>query len=230
MERERTPSTARLGRPRRDQRPRELEPTEEILQHAGRLFAAQGFEATTTRQIAEAAGLRQGGLFHYFARKDDIFAELLDRTVEPPLAIVDRIDGLSESSAARLWALTTYDVTTMCTHWDLASLWRLPYARQPQFSDAFAKRKRLFDVYERYLLGGQAEAELQFEDIRYTADFIFGVIEAPPAWFESGTHDPVRVAELTGWTVLRSLIVSDSLLAAVIESGRRITERLKVEP
>jgi AcrR family transcriptional regulator len=40
------------------------------------LFAAKGFEATTTRDIADAAGIASGTLFNYFATKEAILASL----------------------------------------------------------------------------------------------------------------------------------------------------------
>jgi AcrR family transcriptional regulator len=45
-----------------------------ILDAARRLFADNGFEATTTRDIAQAAGIATGTLFNYFATKDAIVA------------------------------------------------------------------------------------------------------------------------------------------------------------
>jgi AcrR family transcriptional regulator len=44
----------------------------EILATARRLFASQGFEATTTRDISRAAGIAAGTLFNYFPTKEAI--------------------------------------------------------------------------------------------------------------------------------------------------------------
>lgn len=40
-----------------------------ILQAAQRLFAAKGFEGTTTRDLAQIAGVAEGTLFRHFANK-----------------------------------------------------------------------------------------------------------------------------------------------------------------
>lgn len=40
-----------------------------ILEAAQRLFARQGFEKTTTRQLAEAAEIAEGTLFRHFETK-----------------------------------------------------------------------------------------------------------------------------------------------------------------
>lgn len=44
----------------------------EIIQAAVRLFAQQGFERTTTREIAAEAGIAEGTIYKYFASKQDI--------------------------------------------------------------------------------------------------------------------------------------------------------------
>jgi AcrR family transcriptional regulator len=47
-----------------------------ILRNASELFAARGFEATTTRDIARAADIAAGTLFNYFETKEAIIASL----------------------------------------------------------------------------------------------------------------------------------------------------------
>lgn len=45
---------------------------ERILESAERLFAAQGFDSATTRDIARAAGIGVGTLFNYFPTKEAV--------------------------------------------------------------------------------------------------------------------------------------------------------------
>jgi AcrR family transcriptional regulator len=49
-----------------------------ILDAALRLFSTQGFRSTSTRDIANAAGISTGALYHHFSDKDVIFQTLLD--------------------------------------------------------------------------------------------------------------------------------------------------------
>ncbi len=48
-----------------------------ILAAAQHLFACQGYEKSTTRQLAEAAGVAEGTLFRYFENKNAIFVEVV---------------------------------------------------------------------------------------------------------------------------------------------------------
>lgn len=48
-----------------------------IIQAATRLFAAQGFEGTTTLQITKEAGATEPLLYHHFKGKDELFTHIL---------------------------------------------------------------------------------------------------------------------------------------------------------
>jgi len=74
---------------------------EEILQTALEIIARDGYSGATVKQIADAVGLSQNGLLHYFGSKDALFTEVLrqrDRADEQrqPIAstsaeIIDRL-------------------------------------------------------------------------------------------------------------------------------------------
>src|SRR5690242_17024449 len=50
----------------------------ELLDIAARLFAERGLRATTVRDIADAAGILSGSLYHHFDSKESMVDELLD--------------------------------------------------------------------------------------------------------------------------------------------------------
>ena len=166
------PSGRRIGRPRVVETTLDIEPAEHILLEAGRLFVEQGFRGTTTREIAEAAGLRQGSLYHYFARKDDILSELLDRVIDPPLQMAKLVNVDGSSAAARLWALCFLDVSNYCSgpH-NMALLSRLPDAQRPRFSEFWEKRRQLQDWYGQYLELGKQEGTLRVDNAELLKEF-----------------------------------------------------------
>lgn len=57
----------------------ELAIEERILKAAQRLFARRGFERTTTRELARAAGVAEGTLFRYFDTKKAILVAVATR-------------------------------------------------------------------------------------------------------------------------------------------------------
>jgi AcrR family transcriptional regulator len=52
---------------------------EQILDAALNLFSHQGYRATSVRDIAAAAGVSTGNVYHHFPDKETIFRQLLDR-------------------------------------------------------------------------------------------------------------------------------------------------------
>jgi AcrR family transcriptional regulator len=50
----------------------------QILRVAVSLFAKQGFRGTTTKEIAQAAGVSEAMVFRHFATKEELYAAILD--------------------------------------------------------------------------------------------------------------------------------------------------------
>src|SRR5262245_50111727 len=68
-----------------------------VLEIAGRLFREKGFEATTVRQIADAAGILPGSLHYRYPSKEEMLLALVERgivhaTDAVRLAIADATD------------------------------------------------------------------------------------------------------------------------------------------
>jgi AcrR family transcriptional regulator len=67
---------------------------EEILALASRIFADKGYASTTVREIADAAGILSGSLYHHFDSKESMLDEImhgfLDYTVAQYRATVDK--------------------------------------------------------------------------------------------------------------------------------------------
>jgi len=55
---------------------------EQILTAALEVIARNGYQRTTIRELAEAVGLSQAGLLHYFSSKEELFGEILRKRDE----------------------------------------------------------------------------------------------------------------------------------------------------
>jgi AcrR family transcriptional regulator len=58
---------------------------QQLLQIAMRLFSKDGFDGTTTKQIATEAGVSEATLFKHFANKDELYRAILDEKSCSPL-------------------------------------------------------------------------------------------------------------------------------------------------
>jgi AcrR family transcriptional regulator len=63
-----------------------IERREQILDAALRTIAERGYLATSVAELADAVGLSQGGLLHYFGSKEELFVAVLRRRDETDLA------------------------------------------------------------------------------------------------------------------------------------------------
>ena len=93
----------------------DLSPRDQILDVCARLFTQRGYAATSTRDIADAVGIRQASLYYHFAGKPGILEELLARTVRPTLDQLDKIDAVAREhgAASALYALAMIDTGTL---------------------------------------------------------------------------------------------------------------------
>lgn len=177
----------RRGRPRLLPRITEADPREEILEAAGRLFTTQGYAGTGTREIAATVGLEQPSLFHWFARKEDILAALLDRTVAPALAASELLDRKEVAPEVRLFALARRDTRNLCSGpVNLAALQLLPEARDPAFAGFWQRRDELARRYGRLVAELADAGRLAIDGVDVATELVFGLVESVITWFERG--------------------------------------------
>ena len=73
----------------------------QIVSVAMRLFSQRGFRGTTTKEIAQAAGVSEAIIFRHFATKDELYAAILDLKACYAGTMSDICVGRGRSDAAR---------------------------------------------------------------------------------------------------------------------------------
>ncbi len=153
-----TERTFRKARKKPGKRPAPAEETstrERILAAAEELFAAQGFAATTSRQIAEKAGFALGNMYNYFPTKEAVFEAVLDELArryyspdEPlqkvlrEMAFPDDLESLGEAIGDSFRRFDSYVrlVYVDVLEFKGAHLARLYQGLKARFGKVFAKR------------------------------------------------------------------------------------------
>jgi AcrR family transcriptional regulator len=208
----------RLGRPRAEPGGPPGEPREVILDVAAGLFTTVGYARTTTREVARAAGLRQASLFHYFARKDAVLAELLDRTVDPALQFLRALERREGAPEVKLASLVRRDVENLCSgpH-NLGALQLLPEVRpgvrpgaehSEPFAPFWAKRAQLRSGYRRFIRAAMATGAYPPAPLELSTDIVFGLVESVISWYDRRARRrpaPVEVAEAVAVAAGRAL-------------------------
>jgi Tetracyclin repressor-like, C-terminal domain len=199
---------AKVGRPRTTQRPTELTPLEEILDASARLFSTVGYSTTTTRE--------------------NILAELLDRTVEPATAFLSRLSKSNQPADVKLFTLVRRDVENLCAGpYNLAKLQLLPEATMDRFGAFWAKRAALQAGYGRLVREAAVAGHLDVDDAELATDLLFGLVESVIGWFErDGTRRGDEVAIAMATAGLRSLGATNRRLAAIAPRSHRLLAAL----
>jgi len=121
-----------------------------ILSQAARLFATQGYSATSMNQVAEACGLSKATLYHYYKDKYDLLFSIADGHVQRLQGIVEEAQAEGQDAQQLMRALIRRLVEEYADaqdeHWVLTS--------EVRFLSA-ADRRRVLDR-ERELVAGFA--------------------------------------------------------------------------
>ncbi|MFD7949050.1 TetR/AcrR family transcriptional regulator, partial [Streptomyces sp. NPDC059744] len=170
-----------------------LSAREELLTAAAELFTTRGYAATTTRAVAERAGMRQATMYHYVAGKEDLLAELLESTVTPSLELAGKLLADDATAAEdRLWELCRSDVALLCGGpYNLGALYVLPEVRAERFAGFHRVRDELKEAYGTLLAATRAGAALDEGELALRTDLVFGLIEGVILVRRSGPERPV---------------------------------------
>ncbi|MGW0119158.1 TetR/AcrR family transcriptional regulator [Streptomyces sp. NPDC003327] len=92
----------RRGRPSRTAAESAPAARERILEAARAQFAERGYDKTSMRGIARAAGVDAALVHHYFGTKDEVFAAAIEVSFEPALVVPALIGGPRDTIGERL--------------------------------------------------------------------------------------------------------------------------------
>lgn len=153
---------------------------EDILAAAARLFAEQGFSATSMNQVAEACGVAKPTIYHYFQDKQDLLAQICDSHVHALLALVDEIKALRLAPDAELRTL-------------IERFTRAYADAQPQHRVLTSEIKFLADAERERLLDVER---------RVVAGFAASLCRVRPELREAGLHKPLTMLlfGMINWT------------------------------
>jgi AcrR family transcriptional regulator len=168
----------RIGRPRASGNNASLDPAEDILQAAGRLFAERGFVGTSTEQIAAAAGLRQSAIFHWFPTKESILETLFARGWDRSLEYFRHIDSRDLPGAVKLCLCLSYDARFIAgAERHIQVMIVPPELRQPRFRRLLRKRQRLIAYFEEFIRQAVEEGDFRSLDPSDGARMVLAIDE-----------------------------------------------------
>ena len=186
----------RRGRPRLGKAvARDLSRDEEILRIAAEVIWAKGFSGAKLGDIAEAAGIVKGSLYHYFDSKEEIYERLFSRVRE-----LSEFDGVARediTARERLDHFLQAHLNVSTTHpLEAALLARDMVRMQGSLGEwARAAPKRHAGTIRQLIIKGQKEGVFRATDPDAIAAVIMGILSHVPNWIlESRPVDSEAVA------------------------------------
>lgn len=129
-----------------------------IVDTALRLFGEQGYERTTMRAIASAAGVSVGNAYYYFASKEALVQEFYLQIQREHLSGVDEVLANGGSFAEQLTGILRSGVDAWTPYHAFAGkfigLAAVPGSPLSPFSEESAQSRQMaLDVYKRFVAG-----------------------------------------------------------------------------
>jgi AcrR family transcriptional regulator len=180
--------------------------SERVTAVCANLFAAKGYEATSTRELADALGITKGTLYHHFPTKEDLLMRICDESLARITQAAEEVVASEPEPLGRLQALIRRHVktmladqalhTTMLT--EMRSLSATNHARVLEQRDAYAR------IIQETIAACQAGGDLQANaDTHLLALLLLNMLNWTIFWYRAdGPHSPGEIAEATARTVL----------------------------
>ena len=166
-----------------------LEPNRrrELLRAAARLFVEKGFATTTTRDIAEAVGMRAGSPFYHFRSKQELLkAAMIDGLDSGLVRLLAAVDGIADPET-RLRALVRTHLGNL-----LVDDCRSPMLIYESRALDAADRAEVAAAYDRYQAPWQATLDALAGAGRIASAapplrlLMFGMLNGCSHWFRPG--------------------------------------------
>ncbi|MFJ5706756.1 TetR/AcrR family transcriptional regulator [Streptomyces sp. NPDC093105] len=171
----------------------------ELLDTAAEVFAAQGYNATTVRKIADAAGMLAGSLYYHFDSKESMLDEILSTFLAELWEGYDAVLAAGLGPRETVEALVTESFREIDRHRAAVAIYQKESRHLtdlPRFAYLADSQRRFEKAWlgtlERGVADGVFRADL---DIRLTYRFLRDTVWVAASWYRpGGHHGPEEIA------------------------------------
>ena len=161
-----------------------------IIQAATSLFAKRGIDATSMRDIADRAGVREAAIYRHFPGKEELAREIFLSWYGWYTDELQRIVGGPGTNSERLREIVRHEFAAATSHSDAFVYFcdnELRFVRELP-PEVMSVRK----VLTSFITSGQARGEVRTGDPKLLADMLSGALCAVAlGWLRSSRRQPL---------------------------------------
>ena len=180
------------------------------------LIASQGFEAMSMRGLAAAVGVQSAALYHHFATKQALLADLMmshmrDLLAARQKACADDMAGQTATASHRLDAFARFHIRyhisrpqeVFIAYMELRSLSPLHY-------NAVSELRRDYEnLLKAILQDGVEDGSFQIDDIHVTAMAILAMLTGVTTWYRPGGRLSASTVEMQYVAMVRRVALDE---------------------
>jgi AcrR family transcriptional regulator len=166
----------------------------ELIEKSAQLFRTKGYDNTTVRDIAAAAGIQAGSWFYHFKTKQDILAAIMEQGMARSLAEIEAIASQKLPPREMLRRLVEVHLHTLLApdhHFIAVLLYEWRSLDEPARERIVALKDRYEAVWDRAIAAlhhsGDWAMPSQFDRL-----LIFGALNWTVQWYKPGNGADVK--------------------------------------
>lgn len=149
----------------------------QIIETSHKLFLAQGYKQTTTKQIAELAGVNESTIFRLFENKENLFHESIAHYTAEMLRIDNEGLTFGKDLENDIFLLIRKNVALMKqTIPSFRLLVKGSLMDEKLLNEVNTKIHQLQNHFKQYLVGMQRRGLIKEADFDMLVEFLFGAI------------------------------------------------------
>jgi AcrR family transcriptional regulator len=156
---------------------------DEVLRVAARLFASQGYHATSVGDLSQATGLAPGGLYHYIGSKEELLVGVLGQLMDPLLERARAVEASPGTASERLRTLLRVWLAHIAAHHDhmlVFSQERRVLERGGRWRQVRESRREFEAILGRLVAATGSASE---DDVRLRVLALLGMVNHTANWY-----------------------------------------------
>lgn len=181
----------------------------EVLQAGIRIFAKEGYSATSVQAVADAVKMPKATLFHYIKSKEDLLSKIFETSLQDMNTLIGKVAVEDLTAIERLRFFVQHYVLWSISNLEKASI----YSREWRYLTGGLREvvieyrakldKFMVTLIEAAKTEGSVDPVL---DSRRAAYFLWGAIASVPDWYRpDGPESPGAIAASYGVLALNVL-------------------------